>query len=145
MTIGRLLGIDHGLKRVGVAVSDALGISARELTIIEGPSDEAVYAEIKRLAQEQLAVGIVVGVPTNEGDTKQADIVKVWVKGLIAVVSVPVVLWDEQLSSADAKELAREQRRKQNERIDDLAARVILQSYINAVADGLAEPPGTNT
>jgi putative holliday junction resolvase len=141
MTIGRLLGVDHGLKRVGVAVSDALGISARELAIVAGPSDEAVYAEIKRLVNEQLAVGVIVGLPSNEGDTKQADIVKLWVKGLREVVTVPVVLWDEQLSSADAKELAKELRRKPSERIDDLAARVILQSYINAVADGLAEPP----
>jgi RNase H-fold protein (predicted Holliday junction resolvase) len=49
------------------------------------------------------------------------------------------VLWDEQLTSEDAKELAREKRRKPDAPIDDLAARLILQSYIDALRDGLAE------
>jgi RNase H-fold protein (predicted Holliday junction resolvase) len=50
------------------------------------------------------------------------------------------MLWDEHLSSEDAKELARHRRRKPTDPIDDLAARVILQSYIDALHDGLASP-----
>lgn len=138
--IGKLLGVDHGLKRIGVAASDALGISARELAIIE--SEDAAYDELKRLAHEQNAIGLVVGVPSNEGNTEQADIVRKWVTGLEAAIDLPVVLWDEQLTSADAKELARQQKRPPRAPIDDLAARVLLQSYINALADGLAKPPG---
>lgn len=139
--IGRLLGIDHGLSRVGVAVSDALGITAKELTLIEVKSDDQTYAELQRLAQAENAVAFVVGVPSNEGNTEQADIVREWADGLRENVTLPVVLWDEQLSSADAKALAKQQKRAPRAPIDDLAARVILQSYINALADGLAPPP----
>jgi len=139
--IGKLIGIDHGLKRVGVAVSDALGISARELALIEVETDAATYTELKRLAAEQNAVAFVVGMPHNEGNTEQAEAVQAWVTGLKATTPLPVVIWDEQLSSADAKQLAKQQKRPPRQPIDDLAARVILQSYINALADGLAPPP----
>lgn len=139
--IGRLLGLDHGTVRIGVAVSDALGISARELAILPN-NGEATYAEIKRLATEQNAVGLVVGHPSNLGGSgEQARQVEVWAAALREATGLPLCLWDEQLSSADAKELAREQKRKPKAPIDDLAARVILQSYINALADGLAQPP----
>jgi putative holliday junction resolvase len=139
--IGRLLGLDHGTVRIGVAVSDALGISARELAILPN-NDEDTYAEIKRLADEQHAVGLVVGHPSNVGGSgEQARQVEVWAAALKEATGLPLRLWDEQLSSADAKEIAKEQKRKQKDPIDDLAARVILQSYLNALSDGLAEPP----
>ncbi len=139
--IGRLLGIDHGLSRVGVAVSDALGITAKELALIDVESNEQTYAELQRLAQAENVAAFVVGVPSNEGNTEQADIVRKWTNGLRGHITLPVVLWDEQLSSADAKALAKQQKRSPRAPIDDLAARVILQSYINALADGLAPPP----
>jgi putative Holliday junction resolvase len=140
--IGRLLGLDHGTVRIGVAVSDALGISARELTILPNDDEETTFAAIKKLADEQQAVGLVVGHPSNVGGSgEQARQVEVWSAALKEATGLPLRLWDEQLSSADAKEIAREQKRKQKDPIDDLAARVILQSYINALADGLAEPP----
>lgn len=145
--IGRLLGIDHGLKRIGVAVSDALGITARELTIIDVNNDDAAtFAALKQLATEQGAVAIIVGLPSNVGgSTEQADAVRTWVEGLRGIVALPVLLWDEQLSSADAKELAKRQRRPKAAPIDDLAARIILQSYLNALADGLAPHPTNST
>jgi putative Holliday junction resolvase len=142
--IGRLLGIDHGQKRIGIAVSDALGISARELTIIPNTEDEAVFADIKRIANEQMAIALIVGHPTNiGGNTEQARKVAVWTEALREAISLPIQLWDEQLTSADALEIARELKRKPKDPIDDLAARVILQSYLNALEDGLAQPPGS--
>lgn len=141
MMIGKLLGIDHGLKRIGIAVSDALGISARELTILDNTTDDTVFAEIRRIATENYVVGVIVGIPSNEGNTEQATIVHEWLIKMRESVPLPVALWDEQLSSADARAIARQQKRKPNAPIDDLAARVILQSYINALADGLASPP----
>ena len=139
--IGKLLGIDHGLRRIGVAVSDAIGISARELTILENSDDDYVFGMMCQIADEKQVVGIVVGYPSNEGNTEQADVVKDWVHKLENTIAIPVILWDEQLSSTDAKILARQLKRKPQTPIDDLAARVILQSYINAIADGLAKPP----
>ncbi|MFZ4812987.1 MAG: Holliday junction resolvase RuvX [Phototrophicaceae bacterium] len=139
--IGRLLGIDHGLKRIGLAVSDAMGISARALMILDRQGDAPDYARIAQIIQQQQAVAVIVGLPSNEGNSEQADIVQAWVTGLRAVIPCPLLLWDEQLTSSDARGLARQQKRKPTAPIDDLAAQVILQSYLNALADGLAPSP----
>lgn len=145
--IGKLLGIDHGLARIGLAVSDASGLVARELTVIHRKSKREDFEKINRIAAEQQVVALVVGLPVNfdmpPDVFTQEDKVRNWVEHLKAATPLPIVLWDEQLSSEDAKELARAQRRKPTEPIDDLAARVILQSYLDAVRDGTAEPPPT--
>lgn len=141
----KLLGIDHGSKRLGLAVSDASALLARELTILRRKSKAEDFARLQQIIQQERIEAIVVGVPTNyeahEGQHSQADTVRRWVEHLTGAIDLPVVLWDEQLSSADARELARTKRRKPADPIDDLAARVILQSYLDAVRDGLAELP----
>jgi putative holliday junction resolvase len=145
MTVGRLLGIDHGLKRIGLAVSDASGLVARELAIIKRKSKIEDFERINRIASEQQVGGIVVGIPTNfdaaPDKYTQADTVRHWIEQFAATTNLPIIQWDEQLSSVDAHELARQKRRKRDEPVDDLAARVILQSYLDAVRDGLAALP----
>ena len=137
---GKLLGIDHGLKRIGVAVCDTSRLVARELTIINRASKAEDFVRINALADQESVVGFVVGLPINyEGSDSQAEIVKNWVKHLRKTTSLPITLWDEQLTSEDARELARQKRRKPDAPIDDLAARIILQSYLDALRDGLAE------
>lgn len=140
--IGKLLGIDHGLKRIGLAVSDALGISSRPLTVLDNTDFDTVAAALQQHIDQQQIAAVVVGVPTNERSTEQADIVQEWVAKLQPGLPCPVVLWDEQLTSADAKALAKQLKRPPQDPIDDLAASVMLQSYLNALADGLATPPG---
>lgn len=142
--IGRLLGIDHGIARIGVAVSDPLGITATELQIIERQSKAEDFALLNEIAKREHVVGIVVGIPHNDGPAgvhQQADTVRLWIERFQATTDLPIVEWDEQLSSADAREIAKRHGRGVRDPIDDLAARVILQSYINAVNDGLATPP----
>jgi putative holliday junction resolvase len=142
--IGRLLGIDHGIARIGLAVSDAMGITARELRVIQRKSKSEDFALINQIAGEEDVVAIVVGMPNNtttEGIYSQADTVRLWIERLRETSKLPIIEWDEQLSSEDAKVLAKQQRRKANEAIDDLAARVILQSYLDALNDGLATLP----
>lgn len=145
MSVGRLLGIDHGLARIGLAVSDATGSVARELTIIKRTSKQADFDKIARVAAEQQVVALVVGLPSDfnaaPGTFTQADKVRNWVGYLHQVIDLPVVLWDEQMTSVDAAEMARNRRRKPGEPIDDLAARLILQSYLDALRDGTAQPP----
>jgi len=136
--IGRLIGIDHGLRRIGVAVSDALGISARPLTIIKYDSPEASYRALQLIITQQQAVGLVIGLPYNESNSQQMQHVKEWVNGLQGVVAKPMLFWDEQLTSQDATEIAKQLKRKKEDPIDDLAAMLILQSYLNALQDGLA-------
>ncbi len=144
MIRGRLIGIDYGLKRIGLAVCDESWLIARELFVLQRKSKREDFERIDRLVHEQGAVGIVVGLPSDQDATAdaytQADRVRLWVARLKVSVSVPVTLWDETLSSHDAKALARDLRRKKEAPIDDLAARVILQRYLDAVRDGLAVP-----
>ncbi len=145
MIHGRLLGIDHGLKRIGLAISDSSGLVARELSVINRRSRQEDFAEINRIAAENEIVGIVVGLPLNHmakpDEHTQADTVRLWVERFSETHTLPVVLWDESLTSEDAREVSIRQKRRVREPIDDLAARMILQSYLDAVRDGLAAPP----
>lgn len=143
--IGRLLGVDHGVKRIGLAVSDPTGLVAKELSVYTRKTRAEDFIHIARAALEQHVVGIIVGAPSNldlpEGVESQAATVERWAAELRASVTVTVVLWDEQMSSADAKDLARQKRRRWDEPIDDLAARLILQSYLDALRDGMTTFP----
>ena len=142
MTKGKLLCIDHGLKRIGLAVSDAIGLTARELTVINRKTNVEDFARLNHIVKEQQVVGIVVGMPVNsdakEGDYTQGDTVKRWIERYSATTTIPIITWDEQLTSLDARELSIQKGRGARDPIDDLAARVILQSYLDAVRDGLA-------
>lgn len=143
--IGRLLGIDHGNKRIGLAISDATGLIARELQVLRRTTRAEDFTTIARIAAGQQAAGIIVGLPSNpdlpEGVHNHAITVLRWAEELRVTVAVPVILWDEQLTSADAQALARKKRRRPADPIDDLAARLILQSYLDALRDGLAVFP----
>ncbi|HYO89480.1 MAG TPA: Holliday junction resolvase RuvX, partial [Candidatus Limnocylindrales bacterium] len=124
--IGRLLGVDHGNKRIGLAISDATGLIAHELQVLHRRTRAEDFTAIARIAAEQRAIGVIVGLPSNhdlpEGVQGHADTVLRWVEELRPATPLPVVLWDEQMTSADAQELARQKRRRWNEPIDDLAA-----------------------
>lgn len=144
---GRLLGIDHGLRRIGIAVSDSSGLLARELDIIHRKSKPNDFAKINQHAQRQGAIALIVGCPIDieraqQGLFSQADKVHNWVEHLRGAVPLPIILWDETMTSVDAKDLARQIGRKPEAPIDDLAARLMLQSYLDAIRDGLAEFPG---
>lgn len=142
--IGRLIGIDHGIQRIGLAVSDASGLVARELMVLKRKSKREDFERINRVAAEQRAAAFVVGLPSNDsppGVHSQADTVIRWAGFFAETTLLPVIFWDEQLTSVDAREMARSKRRKFFEPVDDLAARLMLQSYLDAVRDGLASPP----
>jgi putative Holliday junction resolvase len=140
-----LLCIDHGVKRLGIAVSDRAWLTARELAVIKRTTREDDFRKLRALYDQQKAAAVVIGIPSHEfegtGVHTQADTVRLWVERFVEATGLDVVLWDEQLSSHDAKALATRLRRKTTAPIDDLAARVILQSYLDALRDGLAPAP----
>jgi putative holliday junction resolvase len=143
---GRLLGIDHGLKRIGIAVSDSTGQFARELDIINRTTKQQDFAQIKANIERQGAIALVIGCPLDleraeQGLFTQADKVRNWVEHLRTTLPLPIVLWDETMTSVDARELARSLNRRPEAAIDDIAARLMLQSYLDAVREGLAEVP----
>jgi putative holliday junction resolvase len=142
---GPLLGIDHGIKRIGLAVSDRSWLVARELIVIARTTRVADFALVNAAATEHRACAFVIGYPSDEfrapGEHTQGDTVKLWASRLAQTSPLPIIFWDEQMTSEDAKSLARRARRSPDAPIDDLAARVILQSYLDALRDGLAPHP----
>ncbi|MFN8448884.1 MAG: Holliday junction resolvase RuvX [Anaerolineae bacterium] len=142
----RLIGVDHGLARIGVAVSDRAGLTARELTIVTRKSKREDFERLNAIAAEQDAGAFVVGLPSDfdtpdDVEYTQADRVRTWVERFRLATNLPILLWDEQLTTVDAHEMARRLKRPPRAHVDDLAARVMLQSYLDAVRDGLAELP----
>ncbi len=141
----KLLAIDHGERRLGLATCDATGLVARELAILTRGSRAEDFAAIQQFVSEERIEALLVGLPLNdESPERQAErcaIVRRWARRLAVATGLPVTLWDEQLSSVDAQDMAYARKRGPRDPVDDLAARVILQSYLDALRDGLAGEP----
>lgn len=134
---GRMLGLDVGDRRIGVAVSE--GRIALPLTIIEHRNRIADIARIADLARKHDAEVIVIGLPlmTISGDEgEQARLTRRFGEQLAAEVVLPIVYQDERYSSAVAADAVPAARRgAPKAHLDDRAAAVILQSYIDAMED----------
>jgi len=130
---GRILAIDPGERRIGVAGAD-LGLRvAIPLTTIEGPPD-AVEA-VARLVEEEGARALVVGLPLSLSGSPgpQAQRVQALVEALAARLAVPVLTWDERLTSAEARRrLSGGGGRHHKRDVDALAAAIILQAYLDS-------------
>jgi putative Holliday junction resolvase len=138
MARGRVMGIDLGAKRTGLALSDASGTLARPLRVITSPTPlAAIVEEITRLqADDDGLVAIVVGLPKRlDGrPNDQTPLVEKFVGLLRARVSIRVITQDERLTSVEAEHLlaVREKDwRRRKEKLDAAAAAVILQEYLD--------------
>jgi putative Holliday junction resolvase len=135
----RILALDLGERRTGVALSDSLGWLATPLTVLKNSGRAAELAAIVELVQSHHVEQVVVGYPLSlDGSIgPQAQRVGKFVAQLRDhLPQVPVILWDERLSTAEAERLIHEAgKRVQRERIDAAAAAVILQSYLDAQRD----------
>lgn len=102
------------------------------------------FRRIAALIDQHQVAALIVGIPEDDEAPvafTHADKVRSWVTKLNAAITLPVVFWVEHMSSVDALDLARAHHRPTRDPIDDLAATVILQSYLDALRDGLASPP----
>ncbi len=143
---GRLLGIDHGTKVIGLAICDALWIAARPLQLLKRKTRAEDFAAINAIIARQQIAAVIVGLPVQpadyaDADPLQANIVRRWANRLAAVVKTPVYLWEEQFSTQEAEMLSEEAGKRPTGRIDDRAAAVILQSFIDAHREGEPLPP----
>ncbi len=132
----RVMGLDIGEKRIGVALSDPLGIMAGALAVIERTTDEAAMEQIIDLARENEVERVVVGMPRSlDGSLgKQAQAVQSFVDLLKKSIGIPVVTWDERLSTVAADRTMLEmgmKRDKKKKHRDSLAAAFILQGYLD--------------
>lgn len=121
----KILGIDYGTKRVGLAISDETQTLARELEIV---SPSVVVKKIQELIDQESVVAVVVGLPLNMSgeETKKTKEIRSFLEKLKTKVSVPVETFDERLSSVMAGNLP-----GGNKNVDSLAAQIILQNYLD--------------
>lgn len=135
----RIIGLDYGTKTVGVAISDALGITAQAVeTIIRKEENKLrkTYARIEELIKENDVEEIVVGLPKNMNNTlgERAEACKEFAENLERRTGLPVVMWDERLSTVSADKVLMETGvRRENRKavIDQIAAVFILQGYLD--------------
>ncbi|OJT27411.1 Holliday junction DNA helicase RuvA [Archangium sp. Cb G35] len=133
----RTLGLDYGTKTIGVAASDALGLTAQTVTTIRRTSLKADLAALKELVQEYEVERFVVGLPLNMDGTEgpRAEATRKFVDALTQALGLPVELWDERLSTVAAQRTLLEadlSRAKRREVIDQMAAQFILQGWLDA-------------
>ena len=138
------MGLDIGDKRTGVALSDPLGIIASALTVIERTSDEAAVKKIIDLARENEVERIVVGMPRSMDGSlgRQAQAVQSFIDLLKEGTRIPIVSWDERLSTVAAERAMLEvgmKRDKRKKRRDSLAAAFILQGYLDRESSRASE------
>lgn len=147
----RVLGLDLGEKRIGVALSDATGTLASPLTIIARTTDDGAIVDVLKLVRERGATRIIVGLPrTLDGRIgPQAEIVQAFGEALRAQSPVPVEYRDERLTTVTAMRLKQEGSKRKLDRktrYDAMAAAVILQDYLDESreATSLETPPPTD-
>jgi putative holliday junction resolvase len=133
----RVLGVDYGQKRIGLALSDETGTIAQSLDYIAGGGIAAVSREIARVGADRKVGKIVVGVPLRLDGTKseQTERTLVFVAELRHATTIPVAQWDERLTTAQAERVLIEgnvRRSDRKQKIDKLAAQIMLQSYLDA-------------
>jgi putative holliday junction resolvase len=138
MMMQRVIGIDHGDARIGVAASDELGMLAHPVETITVKDTDPV-ARIAQLVAEKNASTIVIGLPKNMDGSSgpAADKVRAFAEKLRGAVTVPVRLWDERLTTVAAQRALHEAGRNAKESravIDQAAAQIILQGWLDAQA-----------
>ena len=132
--ITRTLGLDIGDSRIGVALSDPLGILATPLTIIKRDDDQTAVEEIVTVIRENDVGLVIAGLPLNMNGSEgpQAGKTRSFVTELRNSLKVPIEYRDERLSTVSARELLQGVRKTDNDtRYDAMAAAVILQGYLD--------------
>ena len=137
----RILGLDHGTKRIGVALSDELKMIAQPLEFIPADPFPDFLERLKQILREREVEMILVGLPRNMDGSYGPAALKVqeFVAVLRDTVGVPVRTWDERLTSAQANRFlvaANVRRQDRKEKVDKTAAAILLQSYLDSLALG---------
>jgi putative Holliday junction resolvase len=137
----RILGLDYGSRRIGVAICDELGMTAHGVATIARKNREADLGAIDDLVRRHGVERIVIGYPLRLDGTEgiQCEKINRFIRRLEARLSLPVIRWDETLSTKEAEELLRQggvRREKRRGIVDRVAASIILQGYLDANAHG---------
>jgi putative holliday junction resolvase len=138
----RILALDHGTVRIGVAVSDELKMLAHPLEFIPADPFADFLVRLKEIIREKEVEMILVGMPRNmDGSYGPAALkVQVFVAALKDATPIPVRAWDERLTSVQANKILRENKvrgDKRKEQVDKMAAAILLQSFLDSTGSGL--------
>ena len=137
----RVLGLDVGARRIGIAVSDALGITAQGLETLHRKNKKHDFAHLYRVIRDYEVREIVVGLPLRLSGVEgaQAEKIQLFAADLRKHFKLPVHLWDERLTSAEANRLLRETDlsiEKRGQAVDRMAAILILQGWMESRRQG---------
>jgi putative Holliday junction resolvase len=135
----RVLAIDHGTKRMGLALSDELKMIAQPLEYAAAEPPAGFLARLKELVREKDVELVLVGMPRNLDGSYGPAATKVqeFVTALREAITAPVRTWDERLTSVQANRLLIQggvRRQKRREQVDKMAAAILLQSYLDSMA-----------
>ena len=133
--LGRVLGLDVGSRRIGLAVSDPLGITAQGLETLQRRNKRQDFAALEQIIREYAVREIVVGLPLRMSGAEgtQSEKMQTFAEDLRKRFRLPVHLWDERLTSAEANRLLRETElsiEKRAKAVDRMAAVLILQAWM---------------
>jgi putative Holliday junction resolvase len=135
----RILAIDHGTKRIGIAISDELKMIAQPLEFIPAEPFASFLSRLKELLRDKEVEMVLVGLPRNMDGSYGPSALKVqdFIAVLKGAITVPIQTWDERLTSALANRFLIEgnvRREKRKEKVDKMAAAILLQSYLDSRA-----------
>jgi len=136
----RILALDHGTKRIGVAVSDELKLIAQPLEFIPARPFESFVNRLEEVLDEKEVELLLIGMPRNMDGTygPAALHVEEFIERLKEVISVPIRTWDERLTSTQANRALIQggvRRDDRKEKVDAMAAAILLQSYLDRCGD----------
>jgi putative Holliday junction resolvase len=134
---GRVMALDYGDRRIGVALSDPLGVTAQPLLTIERRSRSDDYGLLARLARQHVVSRVVVGLPLGMDGSRgeRVRLTELFMERVRKATGLPVEPWDERLTTVQAERSLIESdlsRRRRREVIDQAAAVILLQSWLDA-------------
>ena len=134
---GRVLALDLGKRRIGLALSDALGITAQGLETLERTNIRADLARLKQIISEYNVSRILIGYPLHMGgqEGRQAEHAREFGARLQTATGLPVEFWDERLTTVEAQRVLRQSGisiEKRAKAVDRLAAVILLESYLDS-------------
>lgn len=137
----RVLGIDHGTVRIGIAVSDEMGIVAHPLESVPAEPWNRFLSRLEEILRDKQVDLVLVGMPRNMdgGYGPAAEKVRDFVTRLEAAIAVPIRTWDERLTSVQANRFliqANIRRSDRRGKVDKTAAAILLQSYLDSREEG---------
>lgn len=133
----KIMGIDYGDARTGVALSDLLCSIVGSTTVVPSRNTEKAIADIVRIAKDNQVGEIVVGLPRNMDGTEgpRAQLCREFAERLKEATGLPIVMWDERRTTVEAHNILSQHNyhgKKRKETVDAVAAALILEGYLNS-------------